>query len=287
MGKKANPTNGGLRDALAPRAPGNPFEVAERDTHVYGPGDKKWRCATDSRGYATPGGKTPDELVIHATDGFIPLWGPNVVLHWRFHEASMGYFENPGAAKEAIEGMFARGILAWGDAAPVTFKRTNDVWDFQIRMAHADDCDDGGCVLASAFFPDGGRHTLDLYPILFKQTEEEIIETFAHEIGHVFGLRHFFAKVSETAWPSEIFGKHHKFTIMNYGSDSRMTAHDRSDLEGLYTGVWDGIIEGINRTPVVQVRPYHELRSIRREEAVVMGRSPAIRGGRVVRAGAE
>lgn len=63
----------------------------------------------------------------------------------------------------------------------------------------ADQCNAFGCILASAFFPDAGRHDLNLYPKLFTLGREEQVETFIHEIGHVFGLRHFFANVSEQA----------------------------------------------------------------------------------------
>ena len=58
---------------------------------------------------------------------------------------------------------------------------------------------------------------------MFTQEPEEQVETLIHEIGHVFGLRHFFANVSETAWPSEIFGTHDTFSIMNYGRASQLT----------------------------------------------------------------
>jgi len=60
------------------------------------------------------------------------------------------------------------------------------------------------------------------------------VETLVHEIGHTFGLRHFSANISETAVPSLIFGTHQKFTIMNYGPDSKLTAQDKSDLKRLY-----------------------------------------------------
>lgn len=112
-------------------------------------------------------------------------------------------------------------LLAWGDAAPVKFAEKTDVWDFEIVMKRNDDCDANGCVLASAFFPDSGRHQLTLYPKMFTQVRQEQVETLVHEIGHVFGLRHFFANVSESAWASQIFGTHKPFSIMNYGSQSR------------------------------------------------------------------
>jgi hypothetical protein len=112
-------------------------------------------------------------------------------------------------------------------------------------------------VLASAFFPDAGRHRLVLYPNMFEQPLEEQIETLVHEIGHIFGLRHFFALVSETEWLAEIFGEHKKFSIMNYGSDSRLTTQDRIDLKRLYLQVWSGQLNEINGTPIRLVKPFH------------------------------
>jgi Metallo-peptidase family M12B Reprolysin-like len=112
-------------------------------------------------------------------------------------------------------------------------------------------------VLASAFFPDPGRHRLSFYPKMFSQDRDEQVETLIHEIGHIFGLRHFFAQVSETAWPSEVFGRHHKFSIMNYGGDSRLTEHDKADLKRLYQLAWAGGLTQINGTPIKFVRPFH------------------------------
>lgn len=94
---------------------------------------------------------------------------------------------------------------------------------------------------------------------MFEQTEQEQVETLAHEIGHIFGLRHFFAPESETAWPSEIFGEHTRFSIMNYGRDSYMTDADRRDLKLLYQSAWSGALTNINGTPIKLVRPYHYL----------------------------
>ena len=94
---------------------------------------------------------------------------------------------------------------------------------------------------------------------MFEQSRKEQVETFIHEIGHIFGLRHFFAAESESTWPSEVFGKHSKFSIMNYGADSVLTKKDKSDLRRLYDRVWSGALRGINGTPIVQVKPYHDL----------------------------
>jgi hypothetical protein len=114
-------------------------------------------------------------------------------------------------------------------------------------------------VLASAFFPDPGRHELVIYPKLFTQSHKEQVETIVHEIGHVFGLRHFFANVSETAWPAQIFGTHRPFTIMNYGHQSELTEVDKSDLKDLYRGAWNSTLTQINGTPIKLVRPFSDL----------------------------
>ena len=170
----------------------------------------------------------------------------------------MQIFQQPEAAKDGIRELFGEAVLRWGDAVPVTFTEASDNWDFEITMSSADNCTVNGCTLARAFFPDGGRHDLMLYPILFQQPVEEQVETFIHELGHVFGLRHFFANVSETAFPSEIFWTHNKFSIMNYGAESVLTEDDKSDLKRLYQKVWSGELTEINGTPVVQFRPFHE-----------------------------
>ena len=243
-------------DPFVLRDPEGAAKEAASHVHII---RKGVRCITDKRGEATPGGGSPLEIVVDATEGFVPLWARNTTLRWRFADGTLQRFQNPVAAGAAIERLLGEAILAWGNAAPVRFTKKSDAWDFEVAVTAADDCDPNGCVLASAFFPDAGQHQLNIYPILFRQPRNEQVETLAHEIGHVFGLRHFFALVSEQAWPAEIFGTHHKFTIMNYGEDSRLTQADRSDLRNLYQLAWSGQLTNVNGTPIRLVKPYHEL----------------------------
>lgn len=229
----------------------------EHHCHVYHHGNV---CETDSIGSPSPPiSASPTELVVDASDGIIPLWEPNVVLRWRFQERSMTVFRDSEAAKGYIREIFAKGIQLWGDAAPVKFKeaRLGDVWDFEIVVSPDRKCiSPGRCTLAAAFFPDGGRHELKLYPNLFEETEKEQIETMAHEVGHIFGLRHFFANITETRWRSQLFGRHQPFSIMNYGENSFMTKHDREDLKELYRLVWSQELRAINGTPVRLMSPF-------------------------------
>lgn len=222
--------------------------------HVY---RKGYRCATDEIGHATPEGMSPATLVLDATEGFIPLWEKNVTLRWRFNETSFRQFARPEAAKKAIRGLMGKALLLWGDAVPVKFAERADAWDFEVVVQENDDCSANGCTLAMAFFPDQGRHKLYIYPKSFQQPIDEQIETLAHEFGHVFGLRHFFAKLSETAWGSVIFGEHSAFSIMNYGEKSSMTEQDKSDLKLLYGMVWSGELKKINGTDIRLVKPFH------------------------------
>jgi hypothetical protein len=233
-----------------------PSTKPDPEAHVFGKG---FRCDTETRGHATPQGRSPLEIVVDASEGFIPLWIKDTTLRWRFRESTMRFFRSPAAAKTEIRKLLGEALLAWGDASPVKFAERTDASDFEIVMRRNDDCDANGCVLASAFFPDSGRHMLTLYPQMFAQSREEQIETLIHEIGHIFGLRHFFANISETAWPSQIFGTHKPFSIMNYGSQSVLTADDKADLKRLYQLVWLGELTQINGTPIKLVKAFHTI----------------------------
>jgi hypothetical protein len=241
----------------------NPFELrkepepapdSESEVHIYGNGVV---CDTDTRGRATPNGLSLAELVLDASEGFIPLWAKDTTLRWRFQERSLDSFEDPEAAEAAIEELLGEALVAWGNAAPIKFAKRDDAWDFEIVVRESDRCNINGCVLASAFFPDAGRHELRVYPKLFEQSRQEQVETLIHEIGHAFGLRHFFANVKEKGFPSVIFGTHNKFSIMNYGVDSKLTDADKTDLEKLYRLVWSGELTQINGTAVRVVNPFH------------------------------
>lgn len=239
-----------------PRNPDEAVREMEPQIHVFGHGAI---CDTDTRGYATPGNRDPREIVVNASEGVIPLWVKDMTLRWRFQERSMSFFEDLEAAKTAIKELLGEALLAWGDAAPVKFAQRDDAWDFEIVVREADRCNINGCVLASAFFPDPGRHELVIYPKMFTQSRKEQVDTLIHEIGHVFGLRHFFANISETAWPSEVFGTHKPFSIMNYGNQSALTDDDKADLKRLYQMVWSGELTQINRTPIRFVKPFNTI----------------------------
>lgn len=212
-------------------------------------------CTTDYRAHK----RSPLDIVLDATDGFIPLWAENLVLRWSFNTASLSFFQQPEAIMSNVRGLLSDAILAWGDAAPIRFTETNDNSDFEIVVERLPNCSPQGCTLARAFFPDAGRHKLFIFPTMFQQTRKEQVDTMTHEIGHIFGLRHFFALEKETAWASVVFGEHNPFSIMNYGENSELKEADRRDLKLLYEGVWSNQIRKINGTPIKLFRPFHYL----------------------------
>jgi Matrixin len=202
-------------------------------THRYASGKDKTLhvCRTDDFGHTTPHGQSDVELRVDTHMGFIPLWAKNSILRWRFNETAFSAFRSPEVAKQAVRQLMGLALKGWGDAVPVTFSEQRDLYDFEIVVLSQPDCDANGCVLASSFFPDGGRHQLNIYPTMFQQTQQEQVGTLEHEFGHVFGLRHWFANVAEAGMASTVFGKDSKISIMNYGEDSQLTTADKRDLK--------------------------------------------------------
>ena len=229
------------------------FLPATEFRHVY---SKRVICVTDSKGFAEPDNMDLTRIRVDASDGFIPLWDKDVSLNWRFNKSFGSQFKAPVAAKDNIRKLFGEAIIKWGEACPVKFHEVKDNWDFEITM-HREDCDNTGCVLASSFFPGAGQSTFYIYPTMLQQTHKEQMETVEHELGHIFGLRHFFANISEKKWKSELFGTNSSFSIMNYGAKSKLTPQDLKDLKKLYQLIWSGELTEINHTKIKKFVSYH------------------------------
>ncbi len=196
----------------------------------------------------------------------IPLWGLNggakQLLTWEFdNESVKEYFLNPQNSRELfsnenelkayVRDLISDAMQLWGDSSPFILQEHEGLTDFKIHIKTFDDCTAEGCVLASAFFPSEikDEKRLDLYPILFKQTKEEQVETIIHELGHVMGLRHSFAQ-EEANWPNALFGHDNQLSIMNYGVLSKLTIIDKEDLKKLYQAVWNNTLKKIKNMPI-------------------------------------
>lgn len=184
----------------------------------------------------------------------IPIWRPNVTLKWKF-DSSFNNYSNAENIKTYVRGILGEALAKWGDSSPVQFSETNGTVDFEISI-QPDQCNAYGCTLASAFFPNSEQNTLILHPKMFQQSKFEQIETMIHELGHVFGLRHFFAQERESAWPSEVFGHHVPLSIMNYGQSSTLTEQDKIDLKKFYQLAWSGELSHLKGMPIMMYMPY-------------------------------
>lgn len=211
---------------------------------------RKFICVTEPRVAAPQDGL---EALLDATGGVISLWERNTRLSWRF-DGSLTKFSNPDKIKGIVRGLLAEGIGLWQDAAPVQFAEDENRFDFEVALP-LDAHPDGDNVLAEAFFPGAGARKMILYPSMFRQVKSEQIETLAHEFGHIFGLRHFFAQENEAKFPSVVFGTHVHFTIMNYDNNSYMTQADRDDLKILYESARAKTITAVGGIPIELVRP--------------------------------
>lgn len=224
------------------------------------------KCVTESRfaplQRATPRDGFQPEVVVDVSRGRIPLWAPGTTLNWRFDDRSLRRHDDAEAMKHRVRTLFRDAIAAWKSAAPVGFQERNSGWDFEIVVRKRRDCDDEGCTLASAFFPSPERQKLLIFPTIFDYDRGEQVATLVHELGHIFGLRHFFARTDpdERRFPSLIFGKHSSFTIMNYGPRSRLTAADRRDVARLYEAAWSADAEARIGQHVRLVHAPHSVR---------------------------
>jgi len=214
-------------------------------------------CSTERR--ARTREEIESSLIIAPTSGKLRFWAENQILHWRFSDASLMRYKKPELIKDAVRSLFFKAITAWGDSAPIRFKEEQDAYDFEIYLVSSDDIQGGSYTAARSFFPDKGQHRLRLYPAFFEKIpdEKERVDTLIHELGHIFGLRHFMALENSPVYSGATYGMNNPLTIMNYGVLSELTPQDKSDLSSLYREVWSGRLTNVNRTPVELVRPSH------------------------------
>ena len=192
--------------------------------------------------------KSPESMkIVVGLGNIIPLWKKNVTLRWRFDKESLRrVFRNPAAEEIAIRDKFQTALSMWGDAKPIDFIEDDNNPDFEILMSR-------GSGLSKAFFPNAtGDRKLKLFPRWRFQDEKEQVDTFIHELGHIFGLRHFKARTHEPHRPAQAFGKQDSWTIMNLSEKFELTPLDRSDLKKLYDEVWNRGRGDINGVPIVR-----------------------------------
>ena len=84
-------------------------------------------CTTDVPGLR----RSPLDLVLDASEGFIPLWEQGKVLRWEFERTSLEMIDNSSEVKAYVRGILEEALLEWGSSAPIGFTESNSASDFK------------------------------------------------------------------------------------------------------------------------------------------------------------
>jgi hypothetical protein len=187
------------------------------------------------------------EAVFDDGQGHIPLWASGQTLTWKYTNDSVF----TGITQQKFESDLKAALAAW-EWTPVKFigpKDASATVDFTVHIfGHMNPQKDQegnilGHVLAMTFMPNEPEKVFNVWqPPSGAGTLQATIE---HEVGHIFGLRHWFALEKEG---SIVYFRHdpeNPQSIMNYGRDSVLTEKDRTDLKDFYTSVWTGEIKSL------------------------------------------
>jgi hypothetical protein len=184
-------------------------------------------CITES----SLGGK----IVLDDQTGVVPVWAQGQTLTWKYSVDAA--FDK--ISKSKFEDWLKQALAAWGDSAPVQVEgpKDSDDTDFTVVLYNDFFRYQGGYVLGQAFFPNTESKVFHIWPA--PEGVGNYVSTIEHELGHVFGLRHWFG-MQEGNVVYFRFDENDPVSIMNYGRDSKLTAKDKKDLKAFYHAIWSG-----------------------------------------------
>lgn len=111
-----------------------------------------------------------------------------------------------------------------------------------------------GGTIARAFFPSSEQADIMIYPIAFDRSWIKLVRNvLAHELGHVYGLRHEFAlQEGDTVQ----FGPSNPASVMNYNNPPIIQDSDRVWLQKLYDKTNQVNFIGSPKFPVHRYAPF-------------------------------
>jgi len=173
---------------------------------------------------------------VQLDQGQVPLWKIGSVLTWTMKTRS---FPKPEQAAYAQQQMQSA-ISDWGISG-IEFQYVSedksDTVTFTVKFSKTP----SGSTVAKAFFPVEEQSSLVIYPIAFSEGQIRVMKNvLAHEVGHIYGLRHEFAM---TEGNTVQFGPSNPASVMNYNSPPVIQESDRTWLQKLYDA----------KTPVTQI----------------------------------
>ncbi len=198
-------------DSITPNVPSK-----KRGGHV-----KHYQCSTQAK--SVPG----EQGLYLGWNGIVGTWKSKSVIKFVVHGAG---FPNPDDAVYAAHQLNA-GAKMWNDVdIGVTFEWVERLEDAAFVLAYGGN--DGG-TLARAFFPNtSDLSTMFVYSRAFDaDTVSYQSNIFAHELGHVLGLRHEFA---QKEGGSVIFGDENEVSVMSYEFPPEIQESDIENTRKLY-----------------------------------------------------
>ncbi|KAK8137355.1 zincin [Apiospora sp. TS-2023a] len=167
-------------------------------------------------------------------DEEIPIWEPGSILKiWvdanSFQPGDLDYVQQ--SIDDAIE--------QWGHDMRLGLMHVNEFNDANVMVRYKDR--DVGKRLANAFMP-GEEPVINVYPLALGSSYRHVLSAcLSHELGHVFGFRHEFARTGYLETPKErkslLWGEKNGDSIMNYRPDwsiARVQQTDRVAIKSLY-----------------------------------------------------
>ncbi|KAJ6257490.1 hypothetical protein Dda_7275 [Drechslerella dactyloides] len=200
------------------------------------PSAPAYRCATQPR---------DTSAILVGCNNSISRYAAGATLQYYF---DLDTFETQKEGRRALR-HFKKAISAWRPV-PVRFKRVYKRGEafFSVVASNYD-----RRVYAEAFFPNDPveSRVLTVYPLAF-QNHKAMYNVFCHELGHMLGLRHEFAGVSEQQDPSVRLGNANPRSIMNKFAnlfDMTVQEEDIRDVVYFYT------CNNVGGIPIDEVMP--------------------------------
>ncbi|KAI4865215.1 hypothetical protein F4820DRAFT_306697 [Hypoxylon rubiginosum] len=167
-------------------------------------------------------------------DEFVYRWKPGSMITFNVEPQSFPDTSYAAHATRSLE----EAARKWNEGeVGVRFEKVADHEPAAFRLVYWKQNSQEPKTLAKAFLPipsevQRNQPQLFVYSIAFdkeKGNYNDLAKIFCHELGHVLGLRHEFAKEKESHMPCVQFGESNSSSVMNYFNHARKYRIQKSD----------------------------------------------------------